>query len=178
MPGVEEVHSVLGARPLAEPILDASSDSASRGIGAGQQQDLLLGHVQSAGQVVDEGPGVVFSSQQVSTFDPVQMDLVVDAHDQRPSAALSLDLQRQQAHQCGGEEKAGRGHDSVYQRRAREVPDEVEKKETPPSVLLGGVSLSEPGAMAGTARTGSWIVRLISRYGDRLPVPGWTGYLD
>ena len=35
----------------------------------------------------------------------------------------------------------------------------------------------QPGAMARTARTVDR-VRLRSRYGDRLPLPGWTGYTD
>ena len=52
-------------------------------------------------------------------------------------------------------------------------------KKTPPENFSDGVSLSQPSANAGLARTASLLlsVRLVrSRSGDRLPMPGWTVY--
>ena len=55
------------------------------------------------------------------------------------------------------------------------------KKKTPPVDFTGGASLSQPGAIAGYgANSDSYNERFgfRSRSGDRLPVPGWTGYSD
>jgi hypothetical protein len=56
------------------------------------------------------------------------------------------------------------------------------KKKTPPDILPGGVSLSQPSAMAGYGANSDYCnferFGFRSRSGDRLPVPGWTEYSD
>ena len=57
----------------------------------------------------------------------------------------------------------------------------AEKKRTPPDDFSGGVLPVEAQREAGIRREQKLhcvTVRLKSRSGDRLPVPGWTGYRE